>query len=266
MMFRQLIKFFLRVSVFKTVYFNFRMLKFRDAVKLPIFIYGKVKFYSLDGEVKIDEPVRTGMIHLGKDLDHNPVSLCPLKLNIQGSLVFHGNALISGGSTITVWKGSIELGRNVSIGSGVQVKAYTKISIGEGSQIVALSTIMDTDVHFLKNIQTGFIKNNCSPVYIGRFCWINQGSIISKGAVIPDYTIAARNTLLNKDYSKLDQGYSVYAGSPAKVVAKNLQRIFDNGTERKYIDYFSENTDLVDCQDLPGHFVEPEDTPHIFKF
>lgn len=266
MMFRKLIKFFLRVSIFKTVYFNFRMLKFRDAVKLPIFIYGKVNFYSLDGEVKIVDPVRTGMIHLGKDLDHNPVSLCPLKLNIQGSLVFQGNALISGGSTITVWKGSIELGRNVSIGSGVQVKASTKISIGEGSQIVALSTIMDTDVHFLKNIQTGLIKNNTAPVFIGRFCWINQGSIISKGAVIPDYTISARNTLLNKDYSKVDQGYTVYAGSPAKVVAKDLQRIFDYGTERKYIDYFSENTDLVDYQDLPGHFIEPDDTPHIFKF
>lgn len=265
-MFRKLIKFFIIVNVFKTIYFNFRMLKLRHAVKLPIFIYGKVKFYSLDGKVDIFEPVRTGMIHLGKDLDHNPVSLCPLKLNIQGSLVFQGNALISGGSTITVWKGSIELCNNVSIGSGVQVKASTKIFIGEGTQIVALSTIMDTDVHFLKNIETGVIKNNTAPVYIGRFCWINQGSIISKGAVIPDYTIAARNTLLNKDYSKIDQGYSVYAGSPARIVAINFQRIFDYGTERKYIDYFSVNKDLVDFQDKPGHFLEPDGIPHIFKF
>lgn len=265
-MFRKLIKFFLRVSVFKTIYFNFRMLKFSHAVKLPIFIYGKVKFYSLNGEVKILEPIRTGMIHLGKDLDHNPVSLCPLKLNIQGSLIFQGHALISGGSTITVWKGSIELGRNVSIGSGVQVKASTRISIGEGTQIVALSTIMDTDVHFLKDIETGVIKKNTAPVYIGRFCWINQGSVITKGAVIPDYTIAARNTLFNKDYSKVDSGYSVYAGSPAKIVAKNIQRIFDYATERKYVDYFSVNKDLVRFQDIPGHFIEPDGIPHIFKF
>lgn len=39
------------ISLFKTLYVNFRTLPFKQAIKFPIYIYGRVKFYSLEGDI-----------------------------------------------------------------------------------------------------------------------------------------------------------------------------------------------------------------------
>lgn len=258
-------KLFFLLNIFKTIYINFRTQPLSKAIKLPIFVYGKLKIYSLRGQILINAPIQMGMIHLGKDLDHNPVSLNPIKLTINGILKFSGHALISGGSTITVWDGIIKLDKNVSIGSGVQLKAYTKIEIGENSQIVALCTVMDTNVHYLKNIKTGEISKSFAPIHIGKNCWINQGSVITKGTIIPDYCISARNTFLNKDYTKICEPNSILAGSPAKVIATNMQRIFDFEEETKLNNFFVKNHNLKLFKAKEGFFSEPDTIPHILK-
>ncbi len=259
------VKLFFILNIFKTIYINFRTQPLSKAIKLPIFVYGKLKIYSLRGQIIIDAPIKMGMIHFGKDLDHNPVSLNPIKLTINGILKFNGHSLISGGSTITVWNGIINLAKNVSIGSGVQLKAYTNIEIGENSQIVALCTVMDTNVHYVKNIKTGEISKSFAPIFIGKNCWINQGSLITKGTIIPDYCIVARNTFLNKDYTKICEPNSVLAGSPAKVIATDMQRIFDFEEEIKLNKYFIENNDLNIVKVEKGFFEELNTVPHILK-
>lgn len=253
------------LNIFKTIYINFRTQPLKKAIKLPIFVYGKLNIYSLRGKIIINAPTQIGMIHIGKDLDHNPVSLNPIKLTINGILKFNGHALISGGAIITVWHGIINLGKNVSIGSGVQLKAFTKIEIGDNSQIVALCTVMDTNVHYLKNIKTGVITKSFAPIVIGKNCWINQGSVIAKGTVIPDYCIAARNTFLNKDYSKTCETHSLFAGSPAKVIATDMQRIFDFDEETKLNRFFVEDHNLTSIEVEKGFFGEPDMIPYIFK-
>ncbi len=40
-----------RLSILRTIYFNFRTLPFKQAIKLPIFIYGRVRLFGLNGEV-----------------------------------------------------------------------------------------------------------------------------------------------------------------------------------------------------------------------
>ena len=125
---------------------------------------------------------------------------------------------------------------------------------------------MDTNVHYLKNIKTGKISKSFAPIYIGKNCWINQGSVITKGTIIPDYCIAARNTFLNKDYSKICEPNSILAGSPGKVIAKNMQRIFDFEEETRLNKYFKENNDLTSLEVEKGLFREPENIPTIIRY
>ena len=54
-----------RIRLFKTAYVNFRTLPFKQAVKWPIFIYGRVKLYNLSGQIEIRGPVERGMIKFG---------------------------------------------------------------------------------------------------------------------------------------------------------------------------------------------------------
>lgn len=47
-----------------SICFNLRQLPLRQAIKLPVLLY-KPELTSLDGEIEIQGPVRTGMIRLG---------------------------------------------------------------------------------------------------------------------------------------------------------------------------------------------------------
>lgn len=48
-----------------SIYFNFRYLPFKQAIKLPIWI-NKPHLHAMKGKIIIDAPfVKTGMIHLG---------------------------------------------------------------------------------------------------------------------------------------------------------------------------------------------------------
>lgn len=39
------------LSIWRTLYFNFRTMPFKVAIKLPVFIYGRVRFFMLNGSV-----------------------------------------------------------------------------------------------------------------------------------------------------------------------------------------------------------------------
>jgi acetyltransferase-like isoleucine patch superfamily enzyme len=237
------IKLMLKVNFVKTFYINFKTQSLINAWKFPIIVYGDLRIYSLKGNIVIDAPISMGMIQIGKDVDQHPVSLCPIKISVYGTLRFKGHAIIGGGSTVTVWSGEIEIGKYVVIASGVQLRSILKITIGEFSRITALSVVMDTNVHYIKNIQTGKINKASAPIKIGKNCWLNSGTVVLKGAVIPDYCVSARNTYLNKDYSKTCDEHTFFSGSPAKASINNIQRIFNSDEEQRLNQFFAENTD-----------------------
>jgi len=49
----------------KTIYFNFKYLKFSQAIKIPIFVSHRVWLMETEGHVKIPQPVKTGMVKIG---------------------------------------------------------------------------------------------------------------------------------------------------------------------------------------------------------
>jgi len=256
-----------KINWVKTVYINFKTQPLNIAFKFPIVVYGKLKIYSLKGAIKINFPVSMGMIHLGKDMDYFPVSLNPIKLSVYGGsvLIFEGPAIINGGCSVSVWSGEFKIGKNVILGSGVQIKCETKISIGNFTRIAAWSTIADTNFHFIKDIKTGIVKRSFAPISIGNNCWLNSGTIVTKGVVLPDYCITAQNTFLNKDYSKICQSNTFLAGSPAKVLSSSVQRIFDNEEEKRLKEFFYKNPDLNEYHTDIGIHEEPSNTPDLFK-
>ncbi len=53
------------------------------------------------------------------------------------------------------------------------------------------------------------------PVTIGDYCFVGTSSVLLGGSALPNFSILAANSLLNKPYSET---YQVYAGNPAKPV------------------------------------------------
>lgn len=55
-----------RLSLWRTLYFNFRTLQFHEAIKFPIYIYGRVRFFGLNGQIFFEHTeIRRGMVKIG---------------------------------------------------------------------------------------------------------------------------------------------------------------------------------------------------------
>lgn len=246
-----------RVNLIKTIYFNFKMLPFNQAIKIPILLYGKIVFHNLSGKLTIQNDVSSKMIRIGyRWIDLWPSSFLPTQIQIIGEIKFCGKAIISGGANINVQHkdGVLILGSRTVVGGGSVVKCLDRIEIGDGTRITGNCVIMDCNMHFVKNINTGIVANFKAPILIGRNCWINNGTIVSKGSVIPDYSISSRNAYISKDFSSYGTNLFL-VGAPAKPTASKVQRIFTVEKQEEYSDYFaSHNTDILQLE--PGIEIE----------
>lgn len=245
-----------KLNIVKTIIFNFKYLKVKDAVRLPIFLYGKVYIWNFSGSIVISSSIKTGMIKIGyKWFDLWPSSFLPTQIENYGVIKFFGPSIISGGANLSVENkdASIEIGEYVTIGGGSIVKSCSGITIGPGTCITGNCRIMDSNMHYIKNIESGIIMNNKKPIIIGKNCWINEGTIITKGSIVPNGCITSRNSMVNKDLRQF--GENLYlVGAPAKIGKSRVQRIFTYKLQKQLNKMFEQNVEYI--QMCPGLEIE----------
>lgn len=247
-------------NLIKSVYLNCKLFPVNKALHLPILLYGKVNIHDVSGKIICPDDLKFAEIKIGYGrFDQWPTSFLPTNITIKGVLIFDGPCIISGGVNLCIQSktAKLRIGAHVTIGGGSIIKTLNSVSIGENSRVTGNCTIMDSNMHFVKNIDTGIVKRIDGPISIGNNCWINAGSVVTKGAVIPDYSIAARNTYLSKDYSTLGTNLFL-VGSPAKATSAKVQRIFSKSEQDRLKKLFAEKqTEEIT---LPvGLFEEPGD-------
>ncbi len=237
---RKKIKELLKCNLIKTIEFNFKMLPFKQARKLPILFYGKTDFRSLKGKVEIKGSIYTGKIKVGPKDIYVDTSIQNNIWTINGTIVFDAPVRIFRGSYILVAKNALleinskpEETNITKIGSNTKIFCFEHIRIGYACRIAWDCQIYDTSFHYIELLnRNNEIKTLSSPVIIGNRVWLGNRSTVSKGAVIPDNTIVASNSLVNKDFSN-EPSYSMLAGCPATVKATGLRRIYDKKQEKE---------------------------------
>ena len=224
---------FLKCNFIKTLYLNFQMLPFKEAVRLPIWIYGKITFRSLRGEIVIDSKIYPGMIRVGRKDWYVSTNTPQSIWTINGTLKFKGKINIYHGSYILVSKnGYLEIGTNGTfIGTDNKIICFDKIVIGNNVQITWECQIIDTSFHYVDRLDNNDISSLTKAVILEDNCWIGNRTTISKGTHLPSYSIIASNSLVNKDYSE-SGSYCMFAGSPAKFKMR-CKRIFNQQLERE---------------------------------
>jgi len=236
----------IRLNLIKTVYINFKTQSFSNAIKFPVFVYGRLKILSLKGDIIIKSPIKTGMLKIGyKYIDLFPNSLLPTQFNLSGNLIMRGNLIVGGGVYFGVERRDaiLEFGANCTIGGGSVVKSTYQIICGDNVQITGECVVMDCEMHYVKNIETGTIKRYFDKIEIQNNCWINQRAVISKSTIIPEFSIVTRNSYLNKDYTPYGTNL-LLSGSPAVPKNQKVQRIFNNNMERELGVFFRQNQDI----------------------
>ena len=192
----------MRVRWIVTLYLNFRILPLGAAIKLPIVVVGcgKIKFRNLTGEIEFRCPARFGLIVIGKDVDNMPAAFLPTQIFLAGKLIVRGPVIINQGANVVVWPDAIlDLGEYVLICSGVTLKSVQQITIGKYAMISSCCFIMDSNIHCLRDMQTGLVKNPTNPIVIGDCCWLSMNASVMGGARIPSHSVLTRYCFVNKD-------------------------------------------------------------------
>lgn len=235
-----------RLSLWRTVYFNFRTLPFRIAIKLPVFIYGKVRLFMLNGKVVFENTtIRRGMVKIGKNadsfslFDHSGFIQLGSK---ESKIVFEGPASVSVNSKVRVVAGELRFGKYSYIGEGVRIVCNGNvIHIGEYARIAFETTIMNSGFHHVYNSNKNNIARTTRPIHIGEYCWIGNRSTLSAGAAIKDYTIVCAGSLVNRDFIQTEGENQMLGGSPAKVICCGMKRIFSPKLESQVMRWFNEH-------------------------
>lgn len=206
-----------KVSVVKTIQFNFRYLPLKIALKLPVYIYRNVKMISLKGKVllKIEkDKISQGMILIG--YEYEP-SFNHTILNLQGgTMVFRGQAYISRGTKLTVF-GLLVFGAWSGTSYDVAICCLKKIVFGSVTLIGFGSIVTDSDNHPI--FVDGKISNYNKEIVFGDHNWIASKVIILKGTILGNNNVVGTGSLINKAFPGDCQ---LIVGNPAKVVRTNI--------------------------------------------
>lgn len=227
-----------------TLYFNFIFFPFRQAIRFPVFVYGWPKLFSQYGRMECVGCCRTGMVRLNMTLGGAPqYSGGNIELNIWGKVIFRGKCTIASGSRIIVGdRGLLDMGEGTKIMHGCNCTAYSEIRIGAQSWVVHRCQLLDTNFHYIADFKHGVVKKMAHPITIGDYCWICNSATVTGGAVIPDKTIVASNSLVNKDMSDIPNE-SIIGGMPARLLSTGYRRIESMKLEREMMSYFNAHPD-----------------------
>lgn len=245
-----------RLSLWRTIYFNFRTMPFRTAIKFPVFVYGRVRFFGLNGQVQFEKTdVKPGMVKMGINgdsftlFDHTGF----IQLGSSSSrIIFEGPCRIALNAKIRVPAGTLRMGAYTRIGSGTKVICNGgTITIGELTGITFSCVIMNSSFHYTYDTNRQCYCNRTFNIEIGKRNWIgNQTTILGKTRTLDD-TIVGTGSLLNRDYTKLDSKYPLLAGRPAKMVKCGIKRVFSPNTEVYVSSLFAgQEQDFVESEEL----------------
>lgn len=231
----------LKINLFKTVYFNFKTLPFRKALKLPIHFYGKVEFVYLKGAFIIDkEKVNFGMIVFGAKHEVVISSNVPTRIYNSGKITFDGEAMFARGINIMVWDyGELSFGSNFSLGSLSRIICFRKIAFGNNVLISWEVQIVDTDFHFV--ISNDKIKDNCGEVSIAENVWIGSRSSILKRTILPKNSIVGSDSLCSGNYLEKYGDSILLVGVPAQMIKGNVAYLREKKKEMDLFHYFNSN-------------------------
>lgn len=203
--------------IFHIIYFNLKYLPFKQAIRLPIFLY-RPKFILLKGSIKIEGPISTGMIQLGFfRVPLYPDSGCMLQLS--GEIIFKGKAKIGNDSKIVVGeKGKLIFGNNFNSTSALKLVCTDEI-IFERNVLIGWETlILDYDFHKLTYLYKPYYSKGHGKIKIGHDTWIANKVSIYKDVSIPAYSVIGSGTILTK--SPTDKEYCLIASSAKPQIVK----------------------------------------------
>lgn len=209
-------------NILASIYFNFKYLPIKYAIKLPFMIGWNTKIKNISrGQIIINKPLKHFSIRIGCDTGSPGLQYYKRTILMGGKnciIKFAGSAAISNGSTIRCDKNSsIEFGDKFYCNNNCYIKSNSEIIFGDNCLIGWNVTINSTDGHtILHNNQK---KVSTKPIYIGNRVWIAACCSLGKGVVLGDDVVVAYGSVVINEFKEKN---ILIGGVPAKIKSHGI--------------------------------------------
>lgn len=184
----------------KTIYFNFKYFKFKDAIKFPVVVSHRTIFKELKGSIKL-EKIKTGMVRIGFGEKENfDFRYNRTIFKNSGEIVFKGKTKIGYGSVISN-EGKIIIGENTNF-TMIEFICRDEIEIGDRCLFSWNVSLMDTDHHNIFLVGNDEVINRSRKIKIGNHVWIGADVRILKGVSIADNNIIGMGSIIAQSIDK----------------------------------------------------------------
>ncbi|WP_198012030.1 hypothetical protein [Gillisia sp. CAL575] len=215
------------VNFIRTIIFNFKVLNYKDALKLPFWLNQKVIIHGNSGKIHFTVPIKRKMF-VFSTIHSEILGKAPSHWTNHGEVLIGGeNIRVGTGTCISCFKNAkIQFGNNVTFGGKNKVISQQKISLGINLRTAWDVQIIDTNFHYTIDSRSKEVASKQKQIIIGDDCWLANRSSLMKGAILPDKTVVASNSIVNKEFKVPEEQDSlVIGGSPAKIIGYNISRL-----------------------------------------
>ena len=160
-----------------TIYINFCCLPLRQAIKLPIFVYGRPKLFVANGKIILPTMCKTGMVKFNISRPGVDGNDSQSELRLCGNITFHGKAVIVQSNKLDVF-GNLEIGQNMLMQEHCLIGCYISIKVGNSFCMAHRSQMMDSNLHWMADMASRVVKRFSSPIIMGDYCWLCTNTLV----------------------------------------------------------------------------------------
>lgn len=209
------------LSIPKTLYFNFSVLPFKRALKLPVLVSYRIKLRGVNSKtVKINGKANFASIRIGFGASRFSVE------STRKGLISIENGMIEIGERTGLSEGVILDAKNASIILGKHFRCnYATLIAAENDDIVFGEEVVlgwhvnirNFDGHHI--VENGIQVKNHEKIVVGNHVWICAHSDILKGVRIENDSVVAYGSLVTKEFSNTN---ILIGGRPAKILKESI--------------------------------------------
>ena len=213
----------LLLSVPKTIYFNFKVLPFKNAIKFPFVVSKDVKLQGVNRQsfiVDADKlPTASMRIGFGESLNARRESKRGLiSIGKTGKIIVGKELGLSQGCILIANEACITLGNHFRCSYSTTIDCYGEdITIGDDVVCGWNVTIRNGDGH--RVVVDGESHKATKKISIGNHVWLCANATVLKGANVGNNSVVAYGSLLTKTEDKENV---LYGGTPAKAIRHNI--------------------------------------------
>lgn len=210
------------MNLFATLRLNFRLLPWRQALRLPIVVHGPLCLdLGQEARMALPDDAARGTVVIGSCHETYRAGAGKTQFSLYGTWRVGGRVRIGQDSCLYIHRGAeFTTGADVFIARDSQIECAERITLG--NQVLAGEIyICDTAGHPV--VHAGQPMPMTRPITVADGCYFGFRTQVLRGAVIPPHCVIGSGAVCTRDYaSQYPEGHLLLTGVPAVVRANDV--------------------------------------------